>query len=494
MSDDKNSGCFSVPVVVLALVFFWPLGLVLMWSGKTFNFVLRTLITLFFLGATLMGLAMGFWAMGPGCEELAKQTPMTLENPINDAKDQLNTMRQQMQNARKEMQTDLDKARRDMLNEQKRIKDMIQAFKQPKPQADKAARKQPNKENKLWFQRKVKPSVYEHVRVEAKEIKPLRPVEFETGSDVIRQESYSLLDEVVQASSEYGVSKLLVGGHTDDVGSDSDNMRLSQRRADSVKRYLENKKIGIDLLAIGFGETRPLVEGQSDEARAQNRRVEFQIIEQAAEPKKRTLCSGEVDEVACLEKRCAAGDARACLERGEQLYGKDETTRRRFNRKACDGGDLLACTKLGAQHERGAGGAKDLKEALLLYTQACAGNDGDGCNNLGSLHKDGEVVAQNYGEAKRLYEKSCELGTGNGCSNLGTLYEDGFGVTKAPAKGLELHEKACSMDAPGGCLNAGRMHAVGAGIPRDSEKAKARFKKTCDLGLELGCTRYRMLK
>ena len=66
--------------------------------------------------------------------------------------------------------------------------------------------------------------------MEAQEIKPLRPVEFETGSDVIRPASYSLLDEVVKASSEHGVSKLLVGGHTDDVGSDSDNMRLSQRR------------------------------------------------------------------------------------------------------------------------------------------------------------------------------------------------------------------------------------------------------------------------
>ena len=127
---------------------------------------------------------------------------------------------------------------------------------------------------------------------------------------MIRPASYSRLDEVVKASSEHGVSKLLVGGHTDDVGSDSDNMRLSQRRADSVKRYLENQKIGVELLAIGFGETQPLVPGQSDEARAQNRRVAFQIIEQAAVPKKRTLCSGEDDETACLEKRRAAGDAR----------------------------------------------------------------------------------------------------------------------------------------------------------------------------------------
>ena len=131
-------------------------------------------------------------------------------------------------------------------------------------------------------------------------------MEFETGSDVIREGSYSLLDEVVTASSEYGVSKLLVGGHTDDVGSDSDNMRLSQRRADAVKRYLETKKIGAELLAIGFGETRPLIEGRDEEARAQNRRVEFQIIEKAATPKKRTLCSGEDDETACLEKRCEA--------------------------------------------------------------------------------------------------------------------------------------------------------------------------------------------
>tara|TARA_B000000557_G_C20782523_1_gene447160 strand:- start:7 stop:1512 length:1506 start_codon:yes stop_codon:yes gene_type:complete len=501
MSDSNASGCTSMPVVILALLFFWPVGLVLMWTGKTFNLVIRVLITLFFMAAIFLSFTFGLLAMAPGCEGLTVETSGPIADPMGEmqdrmkeAKDRMKTMRDKMKEARKDMRDEFAKARKEMKGEQQRIQDMIEAFKKPKKESDKPATKKPAKEGKLWFQRRVKPSAYEHVKVEAQEIKPLRPVEFETGSDVIREGSYSLLDEVVTASSEYGVSKLLVGGHTDDVGSDSDNMRLSQRRADAVKRYLETKKIGAELLAIGFGETRPLVEGQDEEARAQNRRVEFQIIEKAATPKKRTLCSGEDDETACLEKRCEAGEARACLERGEQLYGKDETTRRLFNRKACDGGDLLACTKLGAQHERGAGGSKDLKEALLLYTQACAGQDGDGCNNLGSLHKDGEVVSQNYGEAKRLYEKACELGTGNGCSNLGVLYEDGQGVDKAPAKGLELHEKACGMDAPGGCLNAGRMHATGAGVPRNQEQAKVMFKKSCDLGLELGCKRYQLLR
>ena len=68
MSDDKSSGCLGVPMVVLALVFFWPLGLVLMWSGKTFTGGLRILITLFFVGATVAGVTAGMWLPAPGCE------------------------------------------------------------------------------------------------------------------------------------------------------------------------------------------------------------------------------------------------------------------------------------------------------------------------------------------------------------------------------------------------------------------------------------------
>ena len=79
MSESKNSGCTSMPVVILALLFFWPLGLVLMWTGKTFNFVIRVIITLFFLGTIFISLAFGLLAMAPGCEGLPTEIPSIFE-------------------------------------------------------------------------------------------------------------------------------------------------------------------------------------------------------------------------------------------------------------------------------------------------------------------------------------------------------------------------------------------------------------------------------
>lgn len=499
MSDDESkSGCTSTPMVILALIFFWPVGLALMWTGRTFNLVIRILITLFFLGTVFLSLTLGLLTMSPGCDDLPPVGAP--EEQMGDFKDQMKEARERMMEARDRMKEAQKKARdefagaRDeMLAERKRIKEMIEAFKQPSEAKTEAAPATESR-GKVWSHRKVKPSKYEHVSVDAQEIKPLRPVEFETGSDVIRDASHSLLDEVVKASREHGVSKLLVGGHTDDVGADSDNMRLSQRRADSVKRYLESKKIGIQLLAIGFGETRPIAKGESDQARAQNRRVEFQIIEQAAKPQKSTSCSGEPDEAACLEQRCEKGQARACLERAEQLRGEDEPKRRVFNKKACDGGDLLGCTKLGAMHERGDGGDKNEAEAFRLYKQACDGDIGDGCNNLGYLYENGVAVAQDSKEAVRIYEKGCGLKTGEACSNLGLLYEDGKGVAVDLKKAAALHREACDLEVGGGCSNLASMYRMGQGVDRDPDQAKALNKKACDLGFAPACKRLQRLR
>ena len=173
MSDSNKSGCTSMPVVILALLFFWPVGLVLMWTGKTFNLVIRVLITLFFLGAIFLSLTVGLLAMVPGCEGLTVETsgpagdPMgEMQDRMKEAKDRMQTMRDKMKEARKEMRDEFAKAREEMQGEQQRIQEMIEAFKQPKPESNKPAPKTRAKEGKLWFQRRVKPSAYEHVKVE----------------------------------------------------------------------------------------------------------------------------------------------------------------------------------------------------------------------------------------------------------------------------------------------------------------------------------------
>jgi OOP family OmpA-OmpF porin len=66
----------------------------------------------------------------------------------------------------------------------------------------------------------------------------------------------------------------VIEGHTDSVGNDDYNLKLSQRRADAVRQYLLDKGVaGARLEAKGFGESQPVADNKTVEGRAQNRRV-----------------------------------------------------------------------------------------------------------------------------------------------------------------------------------------------------------------------------
>jgi OOP family OmpA-OmpF porin len=69
-----------------------------------------------------------------------------------------------------------------------------------------------------------------------------------------------------------------ISAHTDDVGPDDFNVNLSQRRAQTVTQYLSKSGVPIkQLMAKGYGETKPLVPNDSDENKAKNRRVELMV-------------------------------------------------------------------------------------------------------------------------------------------------------------------------------------------------------------------------
>jgi outer membrane protein OmpA-like peptidoglycan-associated protein len=116
-------------------------------------------------------------------------------------------------------------------------------------------------------------------RVEGAQIVITEQVRFATGSDVIERESYAVLDQVLRVLEAHPeIARLAVDGHTDDVGRAQANVALSQRRAVSVVRWFTER--GVDarrLEARGFGPRRPLEAAKTPEARAKNRRVEFQI-------------------------------------------------------------------------------------------------------------------------------------------------------------------------------------------------------------------------
>lgn len=114
------------------------------------------------------------------------------------------------------------------------------------------------------------------VIVTDKEIKITQQIHFEFDKDVIRKESFPILDAVVDVLVKNPKIKLDIQGHTDNKGSPDYNKKLSDRRAASVKKYLVAH--GIDagrLVSHGFGMERPLVANDSDQNRALNRRVQF---------------------------------------------------------------------------------------------------------------------------------------------------------------------------------------------------------------------------
>ena len=102
---------------------------------------------------------------------------------------------------------------------------------------------------------------------------------FNTGKSTIKFESYSVLTDIITILRKYPNAKFSIEGHTDSVGSRANNKNLSEQRANSVMIYLI--KHGIEqsrLRAIGYGEEAPIGDNASKEGRAQNRRVEINLI------------------------------------------------------------------------------------------------------------------------------------------------------------------------------------------------------------------------
>ncbi len=115
----------------------------------------------------------------------------------------------------------------------------------------------------------------------------LEKVYFRTGSHKLQKRSFALLDNVASVLNAHPeISMIRVEGHTDSVGKLKYNMALSRKRADTVVRYLVGRgDVSRDrLVSEGFGPTRPLVpDATTKEELAQNRRVEFHIVDQTTE-------------------------------------------------------------------------------------------------------------------------------------------------------------------------------------------------------------------
>jgi outer membrane protein OmpA-like peptidoglycan-associated protein len=101
---------------------------------------------------------------------------------------------------------------------------------------------------------------------------------FDFNSASLRSSSRDELREMADVFDKYGETTIVVAGHTDSVGSDSYNDRLSDRRASAVAGYLEDFGVrGSRIDAVGYGESRPKASNSTARGRQQNRRVEIYI-------------------------------------------------------------------------------------------------------------------------------------------------------------------------------------------------------------------------
>lgn len=109
----------------------------------------------------------------------------------------------------------------------------------------------------------------------------LKGVYFEFGKATLRTESYPALTEAAQIMKDNPEVEVEIQGHTDAVGTDEANQKLSEKRAYSVVNFLVQYG-GIDpkrLAAKGYGETQPIAPNETDEGRQLNRRVDFVILQ-----------------------------------------------------------------------------------------------------------------------------------------------------------------------------------------------------------------------
>lgn len=104
-------------------------------------------------------------------------------------------------------------------------------------------------------------------------------ITFDTARVDIRPDFLPVLDSVAKVVLEFDKTILEVAGHTDSVGTDASNLTLSEGRANSVANYLRTKKVKPErLTTIGYGETRPVADNETDAGRAANRRVELTLL------------------------------------------------------------------------------------------------------------------------------------------------------------------------------------------------------------------------
>ena len=118
-----------------------------------------------------------------------------------------------------------------------------------------------------------------NVKFEPAKTYTLDNVHFDFGKATLRPESFPELEELISYLKHKDDIKIEIAGHTDNVGKDADNLRLSQQRADAIRTYITKKGITpARVMAKGYGAAEPVADNDTDEGRQLNRRTEVRIL------------------------------------------------------------------------------------------------------------------------------------------------------------------------------------------------------------------------
>jgi len=120
-------------------------------------------------------------------------------------------------------------------------------------------------------------------------------IQFEINQKTVQREAEEKIEKVVTFMRKYPDTTAVIEGHTDEVGTSADNMRLSQTRADNVVGYMVKRGIArTRLQAVGYGETRPIADNQTEIGKRLNRRINAIIA-----------CATDIEGIAPIPARIA---------------------------------------------------------------------------------------------------------------------------------------------------------------------------------------------
>jgi outer membrane protein OmpA-like peptidoglycan-associated protein len=107
----------------------------------------------------------------------------------------------------------------------------------------------------------------------------IKNIQFETGKATLTEIGKIEIGKLIKLMERIPYMKIKIEGHTDDIGENDFNLKLSNQRVNEIHNYLINSGIEMNRINVqGFGETKPLVPNTSAENRALNRRVEIKVL------------------------------------------------------------------------------------------------------------------------------------------------------------------------------------------------------------------------